>query len=65
MYVHNPLHILLVISLEESEYSVAEENGPLALTITMNDEPSQDFMVEVSVTDKTARGMELRTYVHK
>ena len=64
MYVHNPLHILLVISLEESEY-LAEENDSLAVNITMNDEPSQDFMVEVNVTDKTARGMELRTYVHK
>ena len=58
----HPMHTLLVVSLEESEYLVAEDDL-LSVTITMNDEPSHDFMVEVTITDETARGTYILMYV--
>ena len=56
--------ITLVVSLEESEYTVAEGDD-FTLTITLNDEASEDFIVEVNVTDETAIGTYiLRTLLH-
>ena len=49
-----------MISLEQSEYLVHNENGSLSVTITMSNVTSQDIIVEVTITDGTATGK----YVH-
>ena len=54
-----------MVSLEQPEYIVTNEDGPLSVTITMNDVVSQDVVVEVTITDGTATGMEqVNTYIH-
>ena len=45
-----------MVSLEQPEYIVTNEDGPLSVTITMNDVVSQDVVVEVTITDGTATG---------
>ena len=51
---------MVVISLEQSEYAIYDENGSLSVTITMSDVTSQNVIVEVTITDGTATGK----YVH-
>ena len=46
----------IVISLEQSEYLVTDENDALSVTIVMSDITSQDVIVEVTITDGTATG---------
>ena len=46
----------MVISLEQSENLVLNENGSLSVAITMSNVTSQDVTVEVTVTDGTATG---------
>ena len=46
----------IVISLEQSQYSVPNENSSLSVVITMSNVASQDVVVEVSVIDGTAIG---------
>ena len=50
-----------VVSLEQSEYVVYNEHGPLSVTIVMNDITLQDVIVEVTVTDGTAKGKMITT----
>ena len=45
-----------MVSLEYSEYLVYKECGPLSVTIKMSDIALQDVIVEVTVTDGTAKG---------
>ena len=45
----------LVVSLEKSEYTEAEGDN-FTVTIALNDEASEDFIVVVNVTDETAIG---------
>ena len=52
---------VIVISLDQSEYLVDNENNSLSVTITMNDVASQDVIVEVNVTDGSATGKHLIT----
>ena len=53
----------IVVSLEQSEYLVANENSSLSVTITMSDVTFQDVVVEVTVTDVTATGKHTYAYV--
>ena len=54
---------MVVISLEQSEYLVLNENGSLSVTITMSDVTSQDVTVEVAITDGTATGKHMHVKV--
>lgn len=47
-----------VISLEQPEYLVTNENSTLPVVLTMSDLASLDVVVEVTVTDGTAIGTE-------
>ena len=44
------------MSLNQSEYSVAEDNTSLTVTVTMSSRASEDVMVEVTVSDGSANG---------
>ena len=48
-----------VLSLEQSEYIITDENSTLSVVVTMNEVTSQDVIVEVTITDETTTG----TYV--
>ena len=50
-----------MVSLEQSEYLVTNEDGPLSVTITTNDVASQDVIVEFTITDGTATGKSMHT----
>lgn len=50
-----------MVSLEQSEYLVTNEDGPLSVTIIMNDVQSEDIVVEVTITDGTATGKSMHT----
>ena len=45
-----------MISLERSHISVYENSSLLSISITKSDETTKDVIVEVTVTDGTARG---------
>ena len=47
---------MVVISLEQSEYLVTNEDDVLLVNITMSDVKSQDIIVQVTITDETATG---------
>ena len=53
-----------MISLEQSEYVVYDENGSLSVTITISNVTSQDVIVEVTITDGTATGKNMHVQVH-
>ena len=55
----------IVISLEQSEYLVANEDCSLSVVITMSNLASQDVIVEVTVSDGSASGKYTYVYVHK
>ena len=46
----------IVVSLEQSEYVVYNEHGSLPVVIMMSDIALQDVIVEVTITDGTAKG---------
>ena len=45
-----------MISLEQSEYLVANENSSLSVVTTMSNVTSQDVIVQVTVSDGSASG---------
>ena len=51
-----------VVSLEQSEYLVADENDTLSVSIVMSDVTSQDVIVEVTISDETATGKHCSMY---
>ena len=44
------------MSLSQSQYSVAESNDSLSVTITLSSETSEDVIVEVTLSDGSANG---------
>ena len=44
------------MSLSQSQYSVAESDGSLTVTVAMNSRASEDVMVEVTISDGSANG---------
>ena len=44
------------MSLSQSEYSVAEGDTSLTVTVTMSNKTSEDVMVEVTISDGSANG---------
>ena len=54
-----------MVSLEQSEYLVTNEDGPLSIAVTMSDVQSQDIVVEVTVSDGTATGKSMHICIHK
>ena len=44
------------MSLSEPEYSVAESDTPLSVTIIMSNGASEDVVVEVTLSDGSADG---------
>ena len=59
------IYIVLLVSLEQSEYLVANKFGSLSVFVKVNDITSQDIIVEVTVTNGTALGEYIRMYIHK
>ena len=45
-----------MISLEQSEYLVANEDSSLSVVITMSNLASEDVIVQVTVSDGSASG---------
>ena len=45
-----------MVSLSQSQYSVAENDASLRVMITMSSEASEDVMVEVTLSDGPADG---------
>ena len=44
------------MSLSQPQYSVAESDTPLPVTIMLSNRPSEDVVVEVTVSDGSANG---------
>ena len=44
------------MSLNQSQYSVAESDTPLTVNITLSSRASKDVMVEVTIRDGSANG---------
>ena len=49
--------------MEQSEYLVNSEDGPLSVTIAISEVQSQDVIVEVTVTDGNATGSCTKIYI--
>ena len=45
-----------IVSLSQSQYSVAENDSPLAGTITLSSRTSKDVIVEVIISNESANG---------
>ena len=44
------------VSLSQSQYSVAESDTPLPVTIMLSNRASEDVVVEVTLSDRSANG---------
>ena len=55
---------MVVISLEQSEYLVLNENDSLSVKIIMSNVTSQGVIVEVTITDGTATGKYMHVLGH-
>ena len=53
LYVHL---IDAMVSLSQSQYSVAESDSSLTVGITLSSRTSEDVMVEVTISDGSANG---------
>ena len=45
-----------MVSLAQSQYSVAESDASLTVVITLSSRTSEDVMVEVTISDGSANG---------
>ena len=46
-----------IVSLSQSQYSVAEGNTSLTVTLTMSSRTSKDIIVEVTISNGSANGI--------